>query len=495
MAMVWAARLKGSRGFQKIVAIKTMLPKLSEDEQFEQMFLDEASLASQIRHPHVVEIFDLGEENGILYLVMELVDGVPLNQLMKAAKKKGGIPLPIAVRLVMQACGGLHAAHELRDGDGQLVGLVHRDVSPQNILVTYEGVTKVVDFGIAKATAVGGGATVAGQIKGKVAYMAPEQVRGGHIDRRVDLFAIGIVLYALTTGKHPLRRESEAATMYNIASTDPVMQPSKVVTGYPIALERVVMQALAKDPNKRYQTANDLLRALDQALPASMRASTDDEVGAFVKGLFAERREDRQLALKRALELADRQAEGRVTRVASAQSAGTLTPVSTGSTSGSGVSSTVTSPGDSMPTAETMAGQFAPKALWRRQPKLLGAIAALALAAAGIAIVASVVRPHRDRAANEASPSAIAANDGRPKAADADAGAEGGTAEGNLRPGATREDAIVMPSDRIAQKKSEPSETKPTWVPSKPATAAPAETKPKPSAAPAPTAWKHDPGF
>jgi serine/threonine-protein kinase len=493
MAMVWAARLKGSRGFQKIVAIKTMLPKLSEDEQFEQMFLDEASLASQIRHPHVVEIFDLGEENGILYLVMELVDGVPLNQLMKAAKKKGGIPLPIAVRLVMQACGGLHAAHELRDGDGQLVGLVHRDVSPQNILVTYEGVTKVVDFGIAKATAVGGGATVAGQIKGKVAYMAPEQVRGGHIDRRVDLFAVGIVLYALTTGKHPLRRESEAATMYNIASPDPVMQPSKVVTGYPIALERVVMQALAKDPNKRYQTANDLLRALDQALPASMRASTDDDVGAFVKGLFAERREDRQLALKRALELADRQAEGRVAHVPAAQTGGTLTPVSTGSTSGTGVSSTVTSPGGSMPTAETMAGigQFAPKALWRRQPKLFGAIAALVLAVAGIAIVASVVRPHRDRVVERASPSAIAATNDRPKAADADAGVEAGPAAG-----AIRDEAIVMPSDRIGQKKSEPSETKSQgWAPSKPATTPPAETKPRPSAAPTPTAWKHDPGF
>ncbi|HOU91019.1 MAG TPA: serine/threonine-protein kinase, partial [Polyangiaceae bacterium] len=266
MAMVWAARLKGTRGFQKIVAIKTMLPKLSEDDQFEQMFLDEASLASQIRHPHVVEIMDLGEEDGILYLVMEMVDGVPLNQLMKAAKKGGGIPLPIAVRIIIQAGAGLHAAHELRDRDGKLVGLVHRDVSPQKILVTYDGVTKVVDFGIAKATAIGGGATVAGQIKGKVAYMAPEQVKGGDIDRRVDVFALGIVLYALTTGKHPLRRESEAATMYSICSPEPVVAPSKIIQGYPLPLEKVVLQALAKDPAKRFATANDLLRALD-ALP------------------------------------------------------------------------------------------------------------------------------------------------------------------------------------------------------------------------------------
>ncbi len=306
MAMVWAARLKGTRGFQKIVAIKTMLPKLSEDDQFEQMFLDEASLASQIRHPHVVEIMDLGEEDGILYLVMEMVDGIPLNQLMKAAKKGGGIPLPIAVRIIIQACAGLHAAHELRDRDGKLVGLVHRDVSPQNILVTYEGVTKVVDFGIAKATAIGGGATVAGQIKGKVAYMAPEQVKGGDIDRRVDVFALGIVLYALTTGKHPLRRESEAATMYSICSPEPVVAPSKIIQGFPLPLEKVVLQALAKEPAKRFATANDLLRALD-ALPATMRASTDVDVGGFVKSLFGDRRDERQAALQHALDLADRQ--------------------------------------------------------------------------------------------------------------------------------------------------------------------------------------------
>jgi eukaryotic-like serine/threonine-protein kinase len=429
---------------------------------------------------------------------MELVDGVPLNQLMKAAKKRGGIPLPIGVRIVMQACGGLHAAHELRDGNGQLVGLVHRDVSPQNILVTYDGVTKVVDFGIAKATATGGGATVAGQIKGKVAYMAPEQVRGANIDRRVDIFAIGIVLYALTTGKHPLRRESEAATMYNIAAHDPVMQPSKVVSGYPIALERVVMQALAKDPTKRFQTSNELLRALDQALPASMRASTDDDVGAFVKALFLERRDERQQALKRALELADRQAEGRVSNLSAAHSAGTLTPVSSGSpTSGSGVtSSTVTTPGGSMPTAATPLGTggFARESLWRRRPKLVSAIAALGLTAVGVAIVASVVRPHRPPV--EAQPSALAAD--RTKPVDADAGPEGGTA--SARPNATRDDAIVMPSDRIGQTGKQPGDSKPAlqpWPPSKP-TAAPtptSESKPRPASTPAATAWKHDPGF
>jgi len=312
MAMVWAARLKGSRGFQKIVAIKTMLPKLSEDEQFEQMFLDEASLASEIHHPHVVEIHDLGEHQGVLFLVMEWIDGVPLNQLMKAARAEGGVPIPVAVRIAMQACAGLHAAHELRNNEGKLVGLVHRDVSPQNILVTHEGVAKVVDFGVAKATAMGGGATVAGQIKGKVAYMAPEQIKGAAIDRRVDLFALGIVMYALTTGKHPFRRESEAATMYNICAPQPVMPPRKVNAAYPPEVERIIVKALAKEPDKRYQTANEMLRDLDQ-LPSHLRASTDEEVAIFVRKLFGQKREERQAALAEALLRADEVAKNRLT--------------------------------------------------------------------------------------------------------------------------------------------------------------------------------------
>ncbi|MEO8905236.1 MAG: serine/threonine-protein kinase [Polyangiaceae bacterium] len=307
MAMVWAARLKGTRGFQKIVAVKTMLSKLTEDEQFEQMFLDEASLASQIRHPNVVEISDLGEQDGVLYLAMEWIDGVPLNLLMKTAKPAGGVPLPIAVRIVMNACAGLHAAHELRDAKGQLIGLVHRDVSPQNILVTYDGVSKVVDFGVAKATAMGGGATVAGQLKGKVSYMAPEQVRGEAIDRRVDVFAMGIVLYALTTGKHPFRRESEAATMYTIASDEPVVSPRKFLPNYPLSLQAVVLKALAKNANERYASASEMQRALDQCFPVAERVNTDEDVGLFIGKLFGNKREESRAALAEALALMDKQ--------------------------------------------------------------------------------------------------------------------------------------------------------------------------------------------
>jgi serine/threonine-protein kinase len=305
MAQVWAARLRGARQFQKIVAVKTMLPKLSEDEQFEQMFLDEASLASRIRHPNVVEILDLGEHSGVLYLIMEWIEGVPLNQLMKTAKANGGVPAPVATRIALQACAGLHAAHELTDDKGALVGLVHRDVSPQNLLVTYDGVTKVVDFGVAKATALGGGATVAGQIKGKVGYMAPEQVRGEPLDRRVDVFAMGIVLYALTTGKHPFRRESEAATMYNICAPQPVTPPSKIIAGYPPELEPIVLRALAKDRDERYASCDEMLRALD-ALPSHLRASSDADVAQFVRQLFSDRREASRKQLEEAIDRANR---------------------------------------------------------------------------------------------------------------------------------------------------------------------------------------------
>ncbi len=305
MAMVWAARLKGTRGFQKIVAVKTMLPKLSEDDQFEKMFLDEASLASKVRHPHACEILDLGEQDGVLFLAMEWIDGVPLNQLMRAAKSKGGVPAPVAVRIVMQASAGLHAAHELTDERGLLLGLVHRDISPQNILVTYDGVAKVVDFGVAKATALGGGATQAGQLKGKVSYMAPEQVRGLAIDRRVDVFAMGIVLYALTTGKHPFRKESEGATLYAITDPEPAIPPRKFLPDYPPPLQEVVLKALEKERDRRYSSAAELLKALDKVFPPTSRG-TDQDVGAFVLSLFGEQRKRSRATLNEALERADK---------------------------------------------------------------------------------------------------------------------------------------------------------------------------------------------
>src|SRR6187431_259115 len=176
MAEVWSARLHGTRGFQKVVAVKTILSGAVDETRLEEMFLVEAELASKIHHPNVVATLDLGEHEGLLYLVMEWVDGESLNVLMSKAASQGGVPLAIGVNLIGQACQGLYAAHNLRDDEGALLGLVHRDVSPHNVLVTHSGTAKLVDFGVAKTNGLAS-FTVAGEVKGKFAYMAPEQVR------------------------------------------------------------------------------------------------------------------------------------------------------------------------------------------------------------------------------------------------------------------------------------------------------------------------------
>ncbi|HMR10747.1 MAG TPA: serine/threonine-protein kinase, partial [Polyangiaceae bacterium] len=305
MAAVWAARLKGTRGFSKTVAVKTMLPTISDDPHFEQMFLDEAQLCARIRHPNVVEILDLGEQDDLLYLVMEWVDGEPLSSIRRSAAKADGIPRPIAVKIVAEAAAGLHAAHELKDDSGELVGLVHRDVSPQNLLITYDGVVKIVDFGVAKASGRTAENTNAGQIKGKPPYMSPEQALGRDIDRRSDVFALGIILYQLTTGKHPFRGETDVITLQNIVSDRPIIPPRAYDKDYPKPLESVVMRALERDPDKRFQTAGDLEGALDRVFPPSVGRVRSEDVGKFASSLLGPRGEERRAALKEAIRQAD----------------------------------------------------------------------------------------------------------------------------------------------------------------------------------------------
>jgi serine/threonine protein kinase len=306
MAQVWAARLRGSRGFQKIFAIKTILAGTIDDTRMERMFLQEATLASQIHHPNVVTTIELGEDEGVLYLVMEWVDGESLKFIMSRAAQRGNLPLPIAVNLVGQACKGLHAAHDLRDESGAPIGVVHRDVSAQNVLVTYSGNAKLVDFGIAKATASSAGVTQAGEIKGKFAYMAPEQVTGDVVDRRTDIFGMGVILYLLTTGRHPFKGVHTAETLQNICSKRPPRSPSAIIPGYPPELEAVVLQALGKDPNDRWPTANDMLSALERAMPQSLDGSFEVQVADYMNELLGDRVRERRMQLRVAQEQADR---------------------------------------------------------------------------------------------------------------------------------------------------------------------------------------------
>lgn len=312
MAIVWAARLRGSRGFQKIVAVKAMLPSLAEDSSFEEMFIAEAELSARIKHPNVCEIFDVGEEDGTPYIVMEWVNGEPLSALSKAARAKGlTIPVSVAARIVHEAALGLHAAHEVKGEDGALLGLVHRDVSPQNILIGYDGIVKVVDFGIAKATnASDEKKTQAGQVKGKVQYMAPEQA-AGKADRRSDIFALGIVAYILVTGKHPFEADNDMAMLRKICSPGRVPAASTLAQNLPLALDQAISRALDKDPKKRFQTMAEFASALELAKQQIARRGEEKDVAAFVGEVLAERSEKRKRMIKEAIRLADSRATER----------------------------------------------------------------------------------------------------------------------------------------------------------------------------------------
>ena len=324
MAGVWAARLKGTRGFAKTVAIKTMLPTLSDDPLFEQMFLDEAQIAAQIHHPNVVEIMDLGEQEDVLYQVMEYVDGESLATVLRTvSKKKERMPVEIAVRVVTDALRGLHAAHELKSVDGTLMGLVHRDISPQNIMITYDGVVKLVDFGVAKAAGRTASETTAGQIKGKAPYMAPEQALGQRVDRRTDLFAMAIVLYQITTGKHPFRGENDIATLHNILHKD-VPSPRFVDPKFPRPLEAVINRALSREVEKRFPSAKEMADALARVFPPTHRRVDVADVGNFVQDLLGETGNRRRTALAESIKRADQRV---VTGPQSESSGGILLPL------------------------------------------------------------------------------------------------------------------------------------------------------------------------
>ncbi|XYH95227.1 serine/threonine-protein kinase [Sorangium sp. So ce1128] len=313
MGTVWAARERGrAGGGDRIVAVKTMLPALSSDPRCKRMFLTESRIAARIKHPNVCAILDQGEQNGVLYFVMEWIDGDALVALLGGSTRKQGrpLPLPVAVRIAIDSARGLHAAHELRDDSGALVGLVHRDVSPHNILITRDGSVKIADFGVAKAMAQADNPTTnTGHMKGKILFMAPEQVYSEQLDRRSDIFALGIVLYQLTTGTHPFAASHDLATMARIARPEPVDPPSSLVPDYPPALEAAVVRALAKDPAERFATMAELAEALE-AVNTTL-GGRREEVTGYIRDALASRSARRAAVIKDALRAADGRSRGR----------------------------------------------------------------------------------------------------------------------------------------------------------------------------------------
>jgi len=285
MGHVWAAVRIGDFGFRRMVAVKMMREELAEDASFRTMFLDEARLASRILNSHVVEVLDLGEAEGTIYQAMAFVDGDSLARLLLHAKEKGLPPMapPIIARIISETLRGLHAAHELRSEKGEPLEFVHRDVSPHNILVGLDGVAKITDFGIAKAVNNSSLDGVASGAKGKLAYMAPEQLRGEIVDRRADLFAVGVILWELLTGE----RMSNPGV--SALAGDAIKHPNDVRAEAHRGLGDIAMRALKLARDDRYATAEEMADAVERTAHASNLVLSSKSVAAWVDELARDR--------------------------------------------------------------------------------------------------------------------------------------------------------------------------------------------------------------
>ena len=287
MAEIWLARQPALRGFEKLVVIKRMMGALEEDPDHVEMFLAEARLAAGLTHPHIVQIYELGESEGSFFIVMEFVDGETLSTVAREARKHGyALSDAISCRLIAWAAEGLHHAHTRVDDHGNLQCIVHRDVSPQNLLVTMDGSIKVVDFGIAK---IASQATSSGKLKGKLAYMAPEQARSEPVDARSDVFALGVCLFELLARGRlfPAMEELELLKKLVVIETFPRLSERR--PDVPPELDAIVAKAMASKPEHRFQSAREFQLALEDWLVSGSSRTSAADVSEFMRALFAER--------------------------------------------------------------------------------------------------------------------------------------------------------------------------------------------------------------
>lgn len=303
MAEVFKAKTFSHGGFETLFVIKRILPALGADPEFVDMFVEEAKVSVVLQHPNVVRVFDFGKEGEHYYIAMEHVAGKDLRRVMRAAVKRRELfPPRFAAFVAAEACKGLHHAHTRADEDGRPLGIVHRDVSPSNLLISYDGVVKVVDFGIAKVER-NAEATDAGVLKGKYEYMSPEQAAGGEIDRRSDVFSLGVCLYELLTGVRAFKGDSDADTLDRIREVR-LRPPIEVDPTVPRALDAVVRKALAKEPDERFQTAREMGEALRRALDPLTDDELHEELGAWMQSLFAAEQAEERSRLEAGSELA-----------------------------------------------------------------------------------------------------------------------------------------------------------------------------------------------
>jgi serine/threonine protein kinase len=407
MASVWIARLTGGHGFEKYVAIKTILPQFASDARFQKMFIEESRIASRIEHSNVAQIRDVGEQDGLTYLVMEYVDGDSLWTLHRSALRKGGrVPPGVLLRIMADVCGGLHAAHELRDMSGALMRVVHRDVSPQNVLVTSGGAAKLIDFGIAKSLDGAPSDTTTGPLKGKVRYMAPEQARGEPLDRRADIWAVGAVLYYLFSGKAPCEGENEVATLIRLRTGQ---SPDPLPSSVPHAVAAVIMKALGMAPATRFAMAAEMQRALENAMAEADLATTSAGVAAFIAENAAESAQKRKNAIALGLKTAADRSSSALLEPMAVRTTSSIPPAATGSTMRASAVEVTPAPislGRGFPTVPVVLGGLAVLAavavaarLTRHTPPASAPAPALAMAPP---VAASVQPPPRPQASESA---------------------------------------------------------------------------------------------
>jgi eukaryotic-like serine/threonine-protein kinase len=306
MAELFLAIQKSVAGFEKLMVIKRILPAMNQDRGFIEMLLHEARIAATLSHANIVQIFDVGQYEGSYYIAMEHVHGEDLRSIVRQMRKKAvsEFPLEHAISIILAVCAGLAYAHEKRDLDGSSLGIVHRDISPQNVVVTFSGDVKIVDFGIAKSDNKMATETRSGKLKGKVPYMSPEQARGEAIDSRSDIFAVGTMLFELTTGKRLFKGQSEFETLKLICDRDYPL-PSQVRPGYSPDLEAIVMKALTKDRNQRYQSARDMQAALEEFVRRERIPTSNVALTGFMQDLFEEKLASHKKEMLEGKQLAD----------------------------------------------------------------------------------------------------------------------------------------------------------------------------------------------
>jgi hypothetical protein len=288
MGRLYVAEQNGIEGFAKIVALKRILPHLADNEHFQALFFNEARVAARLEHPNIVATHELGEVDGTYFTAMEYLPGEDLAAVLAKCDARGAMPVEIATALAQQAACGLHYAHTLADGAGRRSGLVHRDVNPSNIFVTYHGVVKLLDFGVVKLPG-NSSHTSPGAFKGKYAYCAPEQIEGGAIDHRTDVFSLGIVLWECLAGRALFLGPNDAATI-DAVRTRQVVPPSKLRRELPGDLDDIALRALNRDRDKRFQSAQELNDALERFLAKRRNRPTSQSIGQWLEALFGAER-------------------------------------------------------------------------------------------------------------------------------------------------------------------------------------------------------------